>query len=85
MRKGVSEPTRVGPNLVCPQVVLNLQVCKGPGLSYLWGPQGTEGTKNLLREGIRKIPITNFLSHVAYFMMVLRKGNVEHFEVLMVK
>lgn len=80
MRKGVSEPTRVGPNLGYPQVLLNLQECKGPGLSYLLGPQEMECTMGLLGEGIRKI-----LSHVAYFMMVLRKGNVKHFEVLMIK
>lgn len=63
--EGVSEPTRVGLNLGRPQGVLDLQVCKGLGLSSLWGPQETECTKDLLREGIRKILIRNFLSHSA--------------------
>ena len=65
LRKGVSEPTRVGPNLVRSQVVLDLQARKGLRLYYLWGPQETDYTKDLLREGIRKILIRNFLSHIA--------------------
>lgn len=70
MRKEDSELTILGPNFGCPQVVLDLKGRKGLDLSYLWGPQKMGCTKDLLR---KRSPIGNFLSHVAYFIMVLKK------------